>query len=47
MNKYEVYGYENYQIVVATINCNTLEEASQWAQSNLGSKGWSTIHQAN
>ena len=41
---YEVMGYENYQEVVATISCKSLDEASAWATKNLGRKGWSTIH---
>jgi len=47
MNTYEVYGYENYQTVVATINCDTLDEASAWAKDNLGAKGWSSIHKGS
>lgn len=47
MNTYEIYGYYNDNEVVATINCNTLNDASAWAFVNLGAKGWSTIHKGS
>jgi hypothetical protein len=40
---YEIYGYENYQTVVKTIFCKSLDEASNWADENLGKRGWSVI----
>ena len=47
MNTYEIYGYENHNDIVATINCDTLDDASAWAKVHLGAKGWSTIHKGS
>ena len=43
MKKFEIYGYENSNEIVASVNCNSLDEASAWAKINLGNRGWSRI----
>jgi hypothetical protein len=40
---YEVYGYENYQTVVAKVFCSSLDNATEWANKKFGNNGWSVI----